>query len=372
MRHAIKIFGPDADIGVVGNVAMLKRPVMALVVVALAAAIMGLPARASAGGGSPLDQMEEVVAHMQSAVADILGDLEWQLENAPTEDAQWAAYVNAVNSIESKRQQKLAAIANIAGKVPPLQEAKIAFQAEINEIAAQATEEAASLLENADPPELPTTTTVPLPTTTTTVAESTTTTQPRQSTTTTTTKPAPTTTTKPPPPPTTQPAAPPTTAAPTTTPAPPTTVAQASVPSSPTTTTTVPGLLASAGGGGSGGSSLSDLGVRLDGTGASNDESAASPTASPDGLDLQVLTSFQAPPGLMDGTGLLVEYVGSSLPGPVAAPVISVVAIFEMVVRALLSGTQAFVGPALVFGLYSAYRSLVVVVARRRQGVASV
>lgn len=359
-----------------GNVAILKRPLLALIVVALAAALIGMPARASAGAGGPLDQMDAVVDHMEDAVEAILADLEWQLANAETEADQAAAYVNATNAIQAKRQQKSAALADIAGKSPALRAAMVPFQIEINEIADEALEEAAELLEDADPPELPTTTTsIPLPTTTTitiprstttTVHSSTTTTRPR-STTTTTTQPAATTTTKPAPPPTTQPPATPGATAPPVT-SPPTTVPAAG--STTSSTTTNPGLLASAGSDdGTGGSSLSDLGVRS-GDQSGVLESDLSALRSPDekAPNLDVLTSFEIQASLMDGTGLLVEYVGSSLPGPVAAPVISIVAILEMVVRALLSGTQAFVAPALVFGLYSAYRSLVVIVARRRQG----
>lgn len=73
-----------------------------------------------------------------------------------------------------------------------------------------------------------------------------------------------------------------------------------------------------------------------------------------------------------DISGLVVDYAAVRLPRPIAAPVVGALAVIEMVMRALLSGTQAFVGPALVFGSYATYRSIVTAWRRRRGLVTAV
>jgi hypothetical protein len=352
-------------------------------VVALAATLLGIPARA--GGGDPIAQMEAVVEHMENAMAQVIDEFEWKLEEAETEAEQWAAYIDCVAEVEYKRDYKLNAIAEIAGGDPELQEARQYFSAMINELADETLQELAEMFEDAVPPSTTTTITLPASTTTlpefptTTVSESTTTTHQ----TTTTTRPRNTTTTKPPrstttttspasptPPPSTT--VPPTTApasstSTTTTTSPATGDEAAPPPPPPSTTTTVPSLFDSGKAGAFAAVNERLTGEQIESLDAEStrlDAEAAKPAA----LDLAV--AFDAQSGLMDGTMLMVDYVGSSLPAPIAAPVISLVAVIEMIVRALLSGTKAFIAPAMVFGVYAGYRSLLSFASYRRAGAA--
>ena len=357
---------------------------MALSIVALAATLLSIPARA--GGGDPIAQMEEVVGHMEDAMDHVIDEFEWKLQEARTEDEQWAAYIDCVAEVEYKRDYKLNAIAEIAGGDPELQEARELYSAMINELADETLQELAEMYEAAEPPG--TTTTITLPASSTTLPELPTTTLPESTTTThqttTTTRPRNTTTTKPhqstttttspalptPPPSTTVPptTAPASSSSTTTTIAPST--GDATAPPPPSTTTTVPSLFDGGSGNAGAFAAVNErlTGEQIESLDAESARLDAEQTESSTPIDLAVATAFDAQAGLMDGTMLMVDYVGSSLPAPVAAPVISLVAVIEMIVRALLSGTQAFVAPAMVFGIYAGYRSLLSFVSYRRAG----
>ncbi len=383
---AVKKTADSADNDRMGGTRHLLRPILALLVVALAATLLSIPARA--GGGDPIGQMEVVVDHMEAAMAQILDEFEWRLETAETSDQQWSAYIDAVAAVEYMRDYKLGALAEIAGNDPELQEAREHYSAIINEIADETLQQLAEMYEGAIPPVTTTTiapppsstttttttvpsstTTAPGSTTTTTRPRNTTTTNPHQNTTTTSTT-APSAPASTPPTSTVPPSTLPATSDSTTTTA--ATATSEAAPPPPPTTTTAPSLFDGGGGAGSFAAVNESLAAEqigtLDAESARLDVAEAEQSATP--INLALATAFDAQAGLMDGTLMMVDYVGTSLPGPVAAPVIGIVAVFEMIVRALLSGTQAFVGPALVFAVYAGYRSLVTFVAFRRTGAA--